>query len=164
MKLVSASLVLSLVFPALAVAQDDKPLAAKPLAAKSPLIGKWIQTTSFRGGDQVKDPFIRGDLVFEADKVVLHFDRHGGGGSDNKAEGTYTYDAKSKPARIVFEDVKPVGSSAAFPDGFPKTLITMFEGETLVIAYDTKGGVAPDKFTTAADNAWEVVNFAKRKE
>jgi len=145
MKLAFCTLVLVLTLPTLAFSQETK----------SPLIGKWVWTVARHNNDQeTKAPLIRNELAFEGDTVTLTYDRPGSGGNEKSVTGKYSYDEKSKPARITLKE---------FPSEIPTAVIVKVEGERLTICYNIKGGEVPNDFKTAKDDGREIVEFAKRR-
>jgi len=146
-------LVLSLALPTFVAAQEAK----STQETKSPLTGKWFMTTAANEGGErnFKAPIIRNDLVFDGEKVTVTYDRSGSGGGEKTVTGTYTYDAKSKPARIVFKGL---------PAEVPMTVIAKVEEDKLTICYHNKGGEVPGDFKTARDDGREIVEFMKRRQ
>jgi uncharacterized protein (TIGR03067 family) len=151
MKLAFSALVLVLTLPSLAFSQETK----------SPLTGKWVWTVAYHGYDEIakepkgtKSPLIRNEIAFEGDTVTLVYDRPGYGGNEKTVTGKYTYDDKSKPARITLKEL---------PSEIPTVVIVKVEGEKLTICYNIKGGEVPDDFKIAKDDGREIVEFAKRK-
>jgi uncharacterized protein (TIGR03067 family) len=154
MKLAFLTLVLVLTLPGLAFSQETK----------SPLTGKWAWTVARHNNDEItkaplirnemKAPLIRNEIAFEGDTVTLAYDRPGFGGSEKTATGKYTYDDKSKPARITLKEL---------PSEIPTAMIVKVDGDKLTICYNIKGGEVPDDFKTAKDDGREIVEFAKRK-
>jgi len=145
MKIAFSAVILSLTLPTFVAAQE----------AKSPLIGKWAMTVAKHNDDEItKAPLIRNELVFDAETATVTFDRPGMGGNDKMATGKYSYDGKSKPARISLKD---------FPSELPTTVLVKVEGDRLTICYHSKCGDVPDDFKTAKNDGREIVELARRK-